>query len=113
MLTALVVIARIVTNPLSNVFQKQLAQRSAEPIFIIAATHGLLTALALPLLLGRPLDALGGPFWANMLIAVVLAVAGNVLLVYALRSADLSVLGPINAYRSATFGAAWLARWSW
>jgi hypothetical protein len=48
-----------------------------------------------------------------MLIAVVLAVAGNVLLVYALRSADLSVLGPINAYRSATFGAAWLARWSW
>jgi drug/metabolite transporter (DMT)-like permease len=100
MVTALVVIARIVTNPLSNVFQKQLAQRSAEPIFIIAATHGLLTALALPLLLGRPLDALGGPFWANMLTAVVLAVAGNVLLVYALRSADLSVLGPINAYKA-------------
>jgi drug/metabolite transporter (DMT)-like permease len=100
MVTALVVIARIVTNPLSNVFQKRLAQRSAEPIFIIAATHGLLTALALPLLLGRPLDALGGPFWANMLTAIALAVAGNVLLVYALRSTDLSVLGPINAYKA-------------
>jgi drug/metabolite transporter (DMT)-like permease len=100
MLTILVVIARIVTNPLSNVFQKQLAQRSAEPLFIIAATHGLLTAVALPLLLGRPLGALGVVFWANMLTAVLLAVAGNVLLVYALRSADLSVLGPINAYKA-------------
>jgi drug/metabolite transporter (DMT)-like permease len=100
MITILVVIARIVTNPLSNVFQKQLAQRSAEPLFIIAATHGLLTVVALPLLFGRPLGAPGVVFWANMLIAVALAVAGNVLLAYALRSADLSVLGPINAYKA-------------
>jgi drug/metabolite transporter (DMT)-like permease len=35
-----------------------------------------------------------------MLTAVVLAVAGNVILVYALRSTDLSVLGPINAYKA-------------
>ena len=100
MLTILAVIARIVTNPLANVLQKQLAQRSAEPLFIIAATHGLLTLVALPLLLGTPLGALGGAFWANLLTAVVLAVAGNAILVYALRSADLSVLGPINAYKS-------------
>jgi drug/metabolite transporter (DMT)-like permease len=98
--TVLVVIVRIVANPFSNVFQKQLAQRSAEPLFIIAATHGLLTALALPLLLGRPPGTLGVGFWANMLTAVALAVAGNVLLVYALRSTDLSVLGPINAYKA-------------
>ena len=70
MLTILAVIARIVSNPLSNVFQKQLAQRSADPLFIIAATHGLLTAIALPLLLGTPLGALGMVFWANMLTAV-------------------------------------------
>lgn len=100
MLTILAVIARIVTNPLSNVFQKQLAQRSADPLFIIAATHGLLTVLGLPLLLGKPLDALGVVFWASMLTAVVLAVVGNVILVYALRSADLSVLGPLNGYKA-------------
>lgn len=93
-------VARIVTNPLSNVFQKQLAQRSAEPLFIIAATHGLLAALALPLLIGTPPGSLGMDFWANMLTAVGLAVAGNTLLVYALRSTDLSVLGPINAYKA-------------
>ena len=99
-LTILAVIVRIVTNPVSNVFQKQLAQRSAEPLFTIVVTHGLLTALALPLLAGMPLGALGAAFWANMLAAVVPAVAGYVCLWYALRSTDLSVLGPINAYKS-------------
>ena len=32
MLTVLFVVARIVANPVSNVFQKQLAQRAANPI---------------------------------------------------------------------------------
>ena len=100
MLTILVVIARIVSNPLSNVFQKQLAQRSVEPLLIIVATHGLLTVVALPLLLILPFGLLGVDFWTNLLTAVLLAVAGNVTLVYALRSADLSVLGPINAYKA-------------
>ena len=100
MLTVLAVLVRIVANPLSNVFQKQLAQRSAEPLVTIVATHGLLTALALPVLAGMPVGALGVDFWANILTAVVLAVAGYVFLWYALRSTDLSVLGPINAYKA-------------
>jgi drug/metabolite transporter (DMT)-like permease len=100
MLTALAVLIRIVANPLSNVFQKQLAQRSAEPLVTIVATHGLLTVLALPVLAGMPVAALGLDFWVNMLAAVVLAVAGYVFLWYALKSTDLSVLGPINAYKA-------------
>jgi drug/metabolite transporter (DMT)-like permease len=99
-LTILAVVVRIVTNPVSNVFQKQLAQRSADPLLTIVATHGLLTALALPFLAGMPLGALSVDFWANILAAVVLAVAGYLFLWYALRSADLSVLGPINAYKA-------------
>src|SRR6188508_2370195 len=99
MLTALAVLIRIVANPLSNVFQKQLAQRSADPLVTIVATHGLLSALALPLMVGT-LGGLGLDFWANIVTAVVLAVAGYVFLWYALRSADLSVLAPINAYKS-------------
>jgi drug/metabolite transporter (DMT)-like permease len=97
--TVLAVLVRIVANPLSNVFQKQLAQRSAEPLVTILATHGLLTVFALAILAGMPVAALGQDFWANILIAVVLAVAGYVFLWYALRSTDLSVLGPINAYK--------------
>ena len=63
-------------------------------------THGLLTALALPVLARLPLGGLGAAFWVNMVAAVVLAVASYVFLWYALRSTDLSVLGPINAYKA-------------
>ncbi len=80
--------------------QKQLAQRSAEPLVVIVATHGLLTALTLPFLAGTPLRPLGVDFWANIFTAVALAVASYVFLWYALRSTDLSVLGPINAYKA-------------
>ena len=101
MLTALFVVARIVANPVSNVFQKQLTQRSANPLFIIGATDALLTLAALPLLfLGALPLRLGAGFWPNMVIAASLAVGSNVLLVYALQSTGLSVLGPINAYKS-------------
>jgi drug/metabolite transporter (DMT)-like permease len=101
MLTALFVVARILANPASNVFQKQLTQRSANPLFIIGATHALLTLGCLPLVfLGpRPLP-IGPGFWPNMMLCAALAVAGNVLLVYALATTGLSILGPINAYKS-------------
>lgn len=98
MLTGLFVLARIVANPASNVFQKQLAGSGAHPVWIIAATHALLTVAAAPLLLAmRP--SLPAAFWIDMGICALLAVASNVLLVYALRLGDLSVLGPINAYK--------------
>jgi len=101
MLTALFVVARIVANPVSNVFQKQLTQRSANPLFIIGATDASLTLAALPLLfLGALPLHLGAGFWPNMIIAASLAVGSNALLVYALQSTGLSVLGPINAYKS-------------
>lgn len=63
-------------------------------------TLGLLTALMLPFLAAFPFSALGLAFWANIVAAAVLAVAGYVFLWYALRSTDLSVLGPINAYKA-------------
>ena len=102
-LTSLFVAARLIANPLSNVFQKQLTRRAADPLFVIAATHALLTLACLPLLAVAPPAApapLGAGFWASILGAALLAVAGNALLVAALRSTDLSVLGPINAYKS-------------
>ena len=99
-LTILAVIARIVANPISNLFQKQLAHRSAEPLTVIVVTHGLLSVMAVPILAGQPLGALGGAFWVNMLTSVALAVVGYLFLWYALRSTDLSILGPINAYKA-------------
>ena len=112
MLTALIVAARIAANPVSNVFQKQLAQRAADPLFIVGTTHALLTpACGAMLLLDSSRLHAPAAFWTNIVTAAALAVAGNVLLVHALKSGDLSVLGPINAYKallSALLGVALL-----
>jgi drug/metabolite transporter (DMT)-like permease len=62
-------------------------------------THGLVSALVLPFLVRMPVAGLTRGFWTNITIAVVLAVVGYVFLWYALRSTDLTVLGPINAYK--------------
>jgi drug/metabolite transporter (DMT)-like permease len=96
--TPLWVAVRIFANPASNVFQKQLAQRGASPVFIIAAAHALLAPVCLPFLLATP--PLPAAFWWNIALCALLAVTSNELLVFALRAADLSVLGPINAYKS-------------
>jgi drug/metabolite transporter (DMT)-like permease len=100
MLTTLFVVVRVVANPVSNVFQKKLAQRGASPIFIIAATHAILTLAVLPILTGASWTVPPPEFWTNMGICAVLAVSGNVLLVYALRRTDLSILGPTSAYKA-------------
>ncbi|WP_080238704.1 EamA family transporter [Spirosoma rigui] len=99
-LTASAVLLRIVANPLSNVFQKQLTQRAAEPLFVISATYGF---LGLACLVAWPqLRFVGLPvvFWQSIGLAGLLAMLGNVFLVKALHIGDLSVLGPINAYKS-------------
>ena len=100
MLTSVFVLVRILANPVSNVFQKQLAERSARPIFIIGVVHACLAVVCAPLLFGVTIRATSIGVWSNMLAAAALAVAGNTLLVYALRSGDLSILGPVNAYKS-------------
>ncbi|MFL6279600.1 MAG: EamA family transporter [Vicinamibacterales bacterium] len=94
------VFIRILANPVANVFQKQLTQRSAHPVFIIAMVHAALAVICVPFFLTSSALDVGPAVWTNMVIAALLAVSGNVLLVYALRETDLSVLGPINAYKS-------------
>jgi len=99
-LLPLAILVRIFANPVANVFQKQLTQRSGHPVFIIAVVHAALTALCLPYCMIPGALQVGSGLWPNMVVAALLAVAGNVLLVYALSETDLSVLGPINAYKS-------------
>jgi drug/metabolite transporter (DMT)-like permease len=100
MISSLFVFTRIITNPLSNVFQKKLTGNSASPVFIILTTHILLSLAMLPILFQiLPIQA-GSSFYENMLLCVLLAITGNTLIVAALRLTDLSVLGPINAYKS-------------
>jgi len=99
-LTAAIVAIRIFANPIANVFQKRLTQRSAHPLVVIGATHALMTLVVLPFAMGLPWSSFGGGFWGNMAVSAVLAVTGNILLVAALRSTDLSILGPIASYKA-------------
>lgn len=93
------VAVRVFVNPLSNVFQKLLTGKGVSPLVVVAIAHGLLTVVCLPLLLIDPPP--GSPdFWLNITVCAMLAVAGNVLLVQAMRLSDLSILGPVNSYKS-------------
>lgn len=95
----LAVFIRILANPFSNVFQKILTRKGADPLFVIALPLAALAALLIPL---YPflLPGVRAGFWPNITICAVLAVSGNAMLVQALKLSDLSVLGPINAYKS-------------
>ncbi len=95
----LCVLVRIVANPFSNVFQKSLTRKAADPLFLVCVTHGLLSLACLPVF-RFCLPPLSAEFWSNISVCTLLGVAGNVLLVQAVRLSDLSVLGPINAYKA-------------
>lgn len=89
---------RVAANPLSNAIQKWLVLRGAKATVVILTTHLLLTLTVLPILFVEPLPS-GNQFWSNIATAVVLAVACNTLIVQAMKFDDLSILGPINAFK--------------
>src|SRR3954470_18835991 len=94
----LFVAVRVLANPVSNVFQKVLTRRGANALFVIAATHALMALGCVPSL--YLLRGQSATFWLNVSLCAALAVAGNAMIVRALELSDLSVLGPINAYKS-------------
>lgn len=95
----LFIAVRIVANPLSNVFQKLLTRNGADPLFVVCVTHALLSVACFWIVPQAP-PPYGAEFWWNMAMGSLLGVAGNALLVQAMKLSDLSVLGPINAYKS-------------
>jgi drug/metabolite transporter (DMT)-like permease len=98
MLLWLSVLIRIVANPLSNVFQKLLSHRGASPLFILFWVYAVLSGVSVPLFIARG-TALSFEFGWAITLSSILAVTGNALLIAALRRSDLSILGPINAFK--------------
>ncbi len=94
----LLVLSRVAFASFANVSQKQLSQHH-HPLLIVASAYLILAALSLPLLPFLPLTEYSQSFWVNSLAAALLDMAGTLFLVLSLSKTDLSVFGPLNAYK--------------
>ena len=100
LLTSLAVLIRILSNPLANVLQKQLTLKGTPPLVVNATTYGLLSFASLFLALWEKWEGLSAAFWWYAIAGGFAGALGNGFLVKALQTGDLSVLGPINSYKS-------------
>ncbi len=98
-LTSAAVLLRILSNPFGNVLQKQLT-RNNHPLLVNFLTYLLLSCGCLWLAATTHWHELPRQFWIYSLGGGLAGALGNGLLVKALKTGDLSILGPINAYKS-------------
>ena len=99
LVVAITVLLRIFSNPLGNVFQKQLTEKGNHPLLVNFLTYFLLSVVCLfftPFINWQLLQQ----FWIYSVLGGLAGALGNGFLVKALQKGDLSVLGPINSYKS-------------
>lgn len=99
-LTFVAILLRILSNPVANVFQKRLAAGGCNALMVNFISYLLLSGVCLVPAAGVTWAVLPWQFWMYATIAGVFGAVGNGFLVLALRRGDLSVLGPINSYKS-------------
>lgn len=100
LITFLMVFIRIFSNSLANVYQKKLAADGLNPFFINFVMYMGLCICCLPFVFRVNWVDFGLNFWLYSILGGLFGALGNSYLVKALRDGDLSVLGPINAYKS-------------
>lgn len=98
--TTIAVLLRIISNPLGNVFQKKLAANGNHPLVINFFTYLLLSVICILIAWKVSWLQLPGTFWIYSILGGMAGATGNAFLVKALEKGELSVLGPINSYKS-------------
>ena len=99
-ITLFAVIIRILVNPLSNVLQKQITIKGQHPLFINLFTYLVLAIISTVIIFDISIQSLDSSFWWYSLAGGITGALGNGFIIKALEKGDLSVLGPINAYKS-------------
>ena len=94
------VTVRILSNSMANVYQKKLAAFGYNPSFINFVMYLGLSIFLCPLMLRQDYSGFGAAFWLFASAGGLCGALGNSYLVKALKKGELSVLGPINAYKS-------------
>ena len=99
-ITSLAVFIRIFSNSMSNVYQKQLTNLGICPFFINFIMYLGLSICCIPFIIGIDLVNISTNVWLSAGFGGLCGALGNSYLVKALENGYLSVLGPINAYKS-------------
>ena len=99
-LISIAVLLRIFSNPLGNVFQKQLTTKGIHPLVVNFLTYFLLSLVCLFIAAFIQWPVLPRQFWIYSILGGIVGTLGNGFLVKALQYGDLSILGPINSYKS-------------
>jgi drug/metabolite transporter (DMT)-like permease len=99
-LLIIAVLLRIISNPAGNVFQKQLTQSGSPPLVVNFLTYFFLGIVCIFFALRIQWTLLPAQFWIYSVLGGIVGASGNAFLVKALEKGDLSVLGPVNAYKS-------------
>ena len=97
---SIAVLLRIFSNPLGNIFQKQLTTKGIHPLFVNFLTYFLLSIVCLFIAPFIHWPVLPHQFWVYSVLGGIAGALGNGFLVKALQYGELSVLGPINSYKS-------------
>src|SRR5881409_2126111 len=99
MTSVLVLLGRVLLSAAASTLQKKLTLTGIEALALWRVTYAwmaLPAAVALALAWKQPLSA---HFWQNAIVAGLLDGLGNLAMVAALRSTDLSIFGPLNGFR--------------
>lgn len=96
--TVVALASRIVSNPLANVFQKKLV-KTHSAILINFYCYLFLSLFCFPFALNINWSVYGLNYWWYVLGAGILCTLGNICLIKALQSGEMSILGPINSYK--------------
>lgn len=94
------ILLRIFSNPVANVFQKKLTISGISPLFVNFLTYFILGLGCMAFIFKLDWSGISSEFWIYSIIVGLLGALGNLFLVKALQAGDLSVLGPINAYKA-------------
>ena len=90
---------RVIASPVVNVFQKKLTNRGYSPFFIVFIVYIFFSVLALLYLSIKGFGNYPAGFWKYMIPLAITDALGNIFLIRSLKSIDLSVFGPLNAYK--------------
>lgn len=100
LLVTAAVLLRIFSNPLGNVLQKQLTTKGIHPLFVNFLTYLLLSLVCIFIASLLHWPALPPQFWVYSVLGGIAGALGNGFIIKALQHGELSVLGPVNSYKS-------------